>query len=99
MITLNASVLSTSPAGFATGQGTQVIPDAVSPLHSAAASELQIQTTHVLIAGMLMILAAFLSHAAFVIRTQREPHSRWNRVVRWFQKHLDYPLTQRHSHF
>lgn len=51
-------------------------------------------STHVLLTGMLLVLAAFVTYATFVVKTQQR--TRWQRIVRWFHRHLDVQLGVHH---
>ena len=65
-------------------------------LHQAAAPySIQEQlSSQVLLTGMLLVLAAFVTYATFVVKTQQR--TRWQRIVRWFHRHLDVQVAMRH---
>lgn len=66
-------------------------------LHQAAMPyDVQEQlSTQVLLTGMLLVLAAFVTYATFVVKTQQR--TRWQRIIRWFRRHLDMPVGMRHA--
>jgi len=73
----------------------------ITTLHGAALplSSIQEETSRLLLAGMVMILAALFLYGTYVIRTQHKPHSRWQRFVRWFQEQMDIrPPRRRNTH-